>query len=99
MDQNYDNSKIIKGMRVSKDGTFSRNAKVLSSEEIEKIMHITKNLIESTIENIKNNQFNINPKKDYDKIIGCEYCQFKDICFVKNKDYQKITETSLEEIE
>jgi len=99
MDHDYENSKIIKGMKLNKDGSFSKNAKVLSNEEINKIINITKKIITNTITNIKNNNFDINPKKDFDKIIGCEYCSFKDICFVKNKDYQKITETSLEEVE
>jgi len=98
MDKDYTNSKIIKGMKVNKDGSFAKNTKVLSNEQITKIIDITKELIDTTINNIKNNEFQINPKKDDDKIIGCEFCSFKDICFVKNKDYLKITSTSLEEI-
>lgn len=99
MDKDYENSKIIKGMKTNKDGSFARYAKVLNNDEIDKIIKITENIIKETIEKIKNNQFTINPKKDNDKIIGCEYCKFKDICFVNNKNYEKITETDLEEVE
>lgn len=98
-DSEYSNSKIIKGMKTNKDGAFAHYTKILSNEEITKIIEITKKIITETIDNIKNNQFSINPKKDNDKKIGCEYCSFKDICFVKNKDYQKISETDLEEVE
>lgn len=97
MDQNYENSKIIKGMKLNKDGSFSRYAKVLTNEDIAKIIDITKEVISKTINNIKTNQFNINPKKIADKKIGCEYCSFKDICFVKHKDYQIINEKDIEE--
>ena len=30
--------------------------------------------------------FDINPKVDGEHNIGCEYCKFRDICFVKNKN-------------
>lgn len=99
IDNNYDNSNIIKSLKTNTDGSFSKNSKVLSNDEINKIIDITEKIIKNNIESIKNNIFDINPKKDGDKLIGCEYCKFKDICFVKNKDYTKISETSLEEIE
>ena len=31
-------------------------------------------------------RFDINPKNIGGKNIGCEYCDYKDICFMKNKD-------------
>lgn len=86
LDSGYDNSKIIKGMKTLKDGSFSKYTKVLGNDEIDKIKDITKDKIEEVINNIKNNKFDINPKIDGDKNIGCDYCKFKDICFVKKKD-------------
>jgi len=86
IDNNYDNSKVIKGMKTNKDGSFSRYSKVLSNEDIEKISKITEEKIHEVINNIKNNKFDINPKVTDDKDIGCEYCKFRDICFVKNED-------------
>ena len=90
MDNNYENSKIIKGMKTLKDGSFSRYTKVLSNDEIEQIKDITKEKINEAIENIKNNVFTINPKTSENKNIGCEYCKFRDICFVKKKDTVEI---------
>ena len=92
IDNNYDNSKIIKGMKTLKDGSFSSYTKVLNNDEIIKIMDITKEKISEVIESIKNNKFDINPKINGDKNIGCEYCKFKDICFVKKKDKVEIME-------
>ena len=98
IDNNYDSSKIIKGMKTNKDGSFGSYTKVLNNEEINKIIDITKQIIEKAIKNIENNNFEINPKKTSKELLGCEFCKFKDICFVKNKDYKEITETSLEEL-
>lgn len=92
IDNNYDNSKIIKGMKALKDGNFSNNAKVLNNSEINKIVEITKKKIEEVIDNIKNNKFDINPKVNGDNNIGCEFCKYRDICFVKKKDKVSIVE-------
>lgn len=92
MDDNFDNSKIIKGMKTLKDGSFSSHTKVLNNEEIEKIKEIAKEKIEEVIDNIKNNRFDINPKVNGDKNIGCDFCNFRDICFVKKRDRVEITE-------
>lgn len=86
LDNNYDNSKVIKGLKVLKDGSFSKNSKVLSNKEIDSIKEKTSELIKETIEKIKNNSFEINPKVDNDKNIGCEYCKFNDICFKRKED-------------
>jgi len=90
IDKNYDNSKIIKGLKTNKDGSFSKNSKTLSNDDIDKIKESVHNQIINVIDNIKNNQFNINPKVNNDKNISCEFCQFKDICFMTKKDEIKI---------
>jgi ATP-dependent helicase/DNAse subunit B len=92
MDNGYDNSKIIKGMKTLKDGSFSRYTKVLSNDEMNKIVDITKGKIDEVITNIKDNKFDINPKVSGDRNIGCDFCKFRDICFVKKKDKVMITE-------
>ena len=92
MDSGYDNSKIIKSMKTLKDGSFSRYTKVLSNDDINKIIDITKIKIEEVIDNIKNNKFDINPKVCNEINIGCNFCKFRDICFVKKKDRVVITE-------
>ena len=86
MDNNYANSKIIKSLKVNNDGSFAKNSKVLSDTEIEEIKVEVKKQIANVIENIKNNKFDINPKRSEGKNIGCEFCQYKDICFVTKDD-------------
>ena len=86
MDNGYDNSKIIKGMKTLKDGSFSKYTKVLSNDDINEIISITKKRIEEVVDNIRNNRFDINPKVIGDKNIGCDFCKFRDICFVKSSD-------------
>lgn len=91
VDSNYDNSKIIKGMKTLKDGSFSRYTKVLSNEEMNNVKNEARDRIMEVIEKIKNNEFSINPKviDGYNK--GCEYCKFKDICNVIKSDMVEIT--------
>lgn len=89
-DSNYENSKIIKGMKTNKDGSFSRYAKVLSNDDFDKIIDKTKEEINKAFENIKNNKYDINPKVIDNKNIACEFCKFKDICFKTKEDEVKI---------
>ena len=86
MDKSYTNSKIIKGLKTNNDGSFSKNSKILSDEEIDKIKQEVAAQITKVIESIKNNNFEINPKTSEAKNIGCEYCKYKDICFVTKDD-------------
>ena len=97
IDNNYDNSKVIKGMKTLKDGSFSKYSKVLSNEEIEDIVKKTEKEIIKVIKMIKNNEFTINPKVIDNIEVGCEYCKFRDICNMTNKDKVIITTTNTEE--
>ena len=90
MDNNYDNSKIIKGLKTNKDGGFYNYQKVLSNSDIDRIKEITENKIKEVVDSIKNNRFDINPKVCEGKNIGCEYCKFSDICFVNKKNMVNI---------
>ena len=96
MDKNYQNSKIIKGLKTNQDGSFSKNSKVLSDTEIENIKKEVSTIITSVIDKIKNNYFMINPKVIDGKNIGCEYCKFKDICFKEEDDEIKIDTSGIE---
>ena len=89
IDNNYDNSKIIKGLKTLKDGSFSKTSKVLSTSDIKDIIDKVDNIIKNIINNIRNNNFEINPKVIDNKCIACEYCKYNDICF-KTKEDEKI---------
>ena len=85
-------SSVIDGIKIKNDGSFSSNSlkHMLNDNQINEIIDITKEKINETINNILESKFDINPK--YDKInIGCEFCKYKDLCFMKEYDYVKIS--------
>ena len=57
----------------------------LANKDGEKVV---KNIIKETIDKILNSKFDINPKFDK-KNIGCEMCDYKDICFMNNGNLEK----------
>ena len=72
-------------MKTTQNG-FSSYAKLINDEEIEELNNMIKNNIEKSSINILNGVFTINPKQIKDEIIGCKYCKYKDICYMKNED-------------
>lgn len=96
-DSNYQNSNLIKSMKTKLDGNFSSYAKVLNDDQIDKIIDITEENIDKSIDNILNGKFDINPKRIDKKNYGCEFCKFKDLCFMKEEnilDLDKIDDLS-----
>lgn len=90
VDNTYVNSSMIKSMKLKKDGNFSSYAKVLNENEIDNLIKLTDKKIDEAISNICDGKFDINPKSAYGKNLGCEYCEYKDICFVKKHDEVEI---------
>ena len=91
-DYNYKDSSVIKGIKVNKDGNFSSSSLSIlkSDEKINEIIKLTEEKIKETLNNILDSKFDINPK--YDKSnLGCEFCDYRDICFMKDKDFVRIT--------
>lgn len=89
LDSNYKDSKMIKGLRFKKDGSFYSTSKVLSNEEMDNLIIKVNEIIDDVIKNIVEGNFKINPKVLGGKNIACTYCKFKDICF-KTKDDEEI---------
>jgi len=90
-DSNYMDSSVIEGIKTNNDGSFSSNSikKMLTDKQIDKVISITENKINETIDNVLNSKFDINPKYDNGNI-GCEFCKYKDLCFMKEYDLKKI---------
>ena len=93
LDSSYENSELIKGLGLSKTGDFKKTAKLLSEEEINKIIDIVDKNIDDSILKIENGEFTINPKRIDEKLIGCENCHFKDLCFKKEEDIVDLINT------
>ncbi len=84
-DNSYKDSEIIKSMKVSNNGFYSYS-KVISNEEIDKLSEIVDLKIDEAINEILNANFEIDPKRIGLKNYGCEFCKYKDICFMTEKD-------------
>ena len=82
---------MIRSLKLNSDGSFYRYSKVIDNEQIDNIISNSDKLIDNVIDNISNAKFDINPKMIDNKNIGCDYCKFKDICFMDNNDIKDIT--------
>ena len=97
-DDTFINSDVISSMRVKQDGDFYSSAKIISEEKINKIVDIVDNHINEVIDSISDGEFKINPKIINNELIGCRYCKYKDICYLKEKDIVKLDYKSINEI-
>ena len=80
-DSTYENSEMIKSIKLNKDGNLSSNAKVLDDTEMDDIINLTDTkIIEAKDEILKANFF-INPKILDGKNISCKNCDYYDICY------------------
>ena len=66
--------------------------KVLDDVKIDKLNNLTEEKINEAIESILNTDFDINPKKVGMNNLGCNYCTYKDICFMTEKDLVNLKE-------
>ena len=85
LDKNYENSNFIKSLKMTSKG-FSSYSKMINSEEINNLINLVDDKITIARDEILNTNFKINPKKIDNKNIGCEYCEFRDVCFRKEND-------------
>ena len=86
-DKTYEDSELIKSMKLNKDGSFSRYAKVLDESEFSKVLDYTEVKINEAVDSILDGDFSINPKVIDNKNVSCTYCKYKDLCFRTNKDF------------
>lgn len=96
IDQTYENSEIIKGMKKSKNGFYSYT-KLISEEEIDKISDLVNEKIHEAIKSVESGKFDINPKK-INKETSCKYCKYKDLCYREDEDIIELKIKPLKEI-
>lgn len=85
VDSSFNDSKIIKSLRTSSKG-FYAYSKIINDEEIDTLNKIVESKIKEASINILDSRFDINPKEMNNEVIGCKFCKYKDICFMKPKD-------------
>ena len=73
-------------------GEFYNYTKVLSDDILDLLVDYIDKIIEEDITNILSGDFNINPKQIGMDLVGCNYCKYKDICYMKNEDIVKVKE-------
>lgn len=94
-DTTYNDSKLIKSMKTNSNGFYSYS-KVLSKEEINNLIKDTDTLIDKAIENILEADFTIDPKIINSDNISCKFCEYKDICYRREKDLNYINNSEIE---
>ena len=100
VDSSFNDSKIIKSLRTSSKG-FYAYSKIINDEEIDILNKIVESKIKEASINILDSRFDINPKEMNNEVIGCKFCKYKDICFMKPKDIVTLKEIKniFEEVE
>lgn len=93
LDNNYEDSLMIKGMKTSSKG-FYPYTRVLNNNQMDEINNIVDDKINNAIKNILDTKFDINPKRIDDDLKGCEFCKFKDICYMKEEDIINLKHTN-----
>lgn len=85
-DSTFEKSEYIKSMSYTEEKGFGTYAKTISNDLLYDLITYTKDHISQKTDDILAAKFDINPKVYAGKNIACEFCQFKDLCFMKEKD-------------
>ena len=96
-DPTYENSKLIACMKMSSKG-FYAYSKVLSNQQMEVLEQVTLNHIKEAVNKIHQGEFHINPKRINRNLVGCEHCEYQDICYAKEENIIDLKKKKLEEV-
>lgn len=97
IDYSCENMDVIKGLKKTKNG-FSKTAKLINNNKIDTVYGIVSSKINEVVKSIDDACFPINPKNIDGKLKGCEYCNFKDLCFKKEEDVVYLEKRKFEDI-
>lgn len=84
-DTTYHDSKLIKSMKTTNNG-FYKYSKVLSDDEMDEMILLADNMIDNSIDGILDCDFDIDPKVINGSNESCSLCEYKDICYQREKD-------------
>ena len=90
-DDSYADSVVVKSLKQTSKG-FSSYSKVLDTKTINELTDLAESKIKESTKDILDGKFDINPKRIGINNLGCEFCQFKDICFKTEKDIVNLEE-------
>ena len=91
-DPTYESSKYIRSMSITKDNNFSSNSKILDEDSMKSFIDFIDKKVDEARDKVIDAEFDINPKyyNGDNTSVGCDYCNYKDICFMKDKDYVRL---------
>lgn len=84
-DASYKDSRVIKSMKISSKG-FYAYSKIISDSQTKQLIDLISDKIDEATNNILSGNFDITPKKIGGTNVACEYCEFKDMCYMKDSD-------------
>lgn len=84
-DTTYSDSKLIKSMKTSNNG-FYKYSKVLSEGEMDEMALLADNMIDKATIGILEGDFKINPKVIDGSNESCSLCEYRDICYKRERD-------------
>ncbi|MFA5407933.1 MAG: PD-(D/E)XK nuclease family protein [Bacilli bacterium] len=90
-DSSYKDSRVIKGLKMSNKG-FYAYSKILSEESMNTLINLVGEKINEGASDILDGHFPINPKHLGKSINACEYCDFRDMCYMHESDIITIRE-------
>ena len=76
--------------KISNGQTINAHIKIDTGFGRYGFVYTEKSKIIEASEKVYNAEFNINPKQLKGKNIGCEYCKYKDICYMKHDNIEKL---------
>ena len=96
-DTTYENSQMIKSLKVTQKG-FSAYSKMINNEEIDKMINIVDEKINEVINAVEKADFKINPIRIDGEMVGCAFCKFKDLCYLKEEDIKDVKGVKFKDI-
>lgn len=88
-DPSYEKSNIIKSL--SYNDKFGAYSKILTDKQVDRLINYTENEVEKCFDNLKENNYTINPKSYNKENISCKFCNFKDICFMNTNNIKYLS--------
>ncbi|MDE5566034.1 MAG: PD-(D/E)XK nuclease family protein [Anaeroplasmataceae bacterium] len=85
-DPSYERSDYIKSLAYGKDG-FRSYSKIYHPNQQKEIVSLVGNLLNQASKSILEGDYKIAPKIIRNKNESCQFCKYKDLCFVDFKDY------------
>ena len=91
-------SSFINNVALKKDGCSLKETNAIVSENgFKDYMNTVSELYVEMNKKLRNNEFNISPYFKNDRDNGCQYCPYKDICYVRSSQYRVLSKEENED--